>query len=470
MPPKLPRDKLKDLPEEVRAYIGALEEYMEYIESRLNRNSRNSSIPPSQDPNPGKRRKKKASGRHAGGQEGHPGVSRPLERPDHTEIRRPHLCDHCGTAFLSDSELVGTPMILQQKELVAKPTAVQQWEYWQCKCGNCGRLVRAQPRPGEEQCLGPRLQATAIFLNAECHVSLAKTEGFFREVLGAPISRATLCGIRPAVSEALQYSTQMVLQEVRAAPVKGMDETGWKHGGSREFLWAVVSEGAAFFAILPSRGRNAAKGILGDEPNGLIMTDGFIVYDFIPEDQHGRCCSHLERDFQALAETSKPTQAEFGKRGLEILTALFLVLKRFRDGGMSEWALWQALQPVRQRLGKLLWRGRMGDDAELQRLSLRLQAQWDSWFLFPERGLDATNNRVERALRPGVIWRKITMGTRTDGGAVYVSRILTALETAKLRNVRPMPFLTKLLACHQKGVTSPPLSVLSVVPEVLGRG
>jgi len=430
MPPKLPPEKLKDLPEDIREYIGALEGYLEYIESRLRKNSRNSSVPPSQDPPSVDKKKKRRSSRRPGGQDGHLGASRPLEKPDRIEKHRPEICRTCGTVIPPDADLVGSPLIRQQRELVEKPTEVIQREYWECDCSHCGRRSRAEPLPGEELCLGPRLQATAIFLHAECHVSLAKTASFFQEVLETSVSKATLCGIRFRAGEALQHSTKMILQEVRLASEKGIDETGWKNAGVREYLWCIATNSAAFYAILPSRGRKVASGLLGDNPQGLIMTDGYIVYDFLPPELHGRCCAHLQRNFQALAESRVPIKEEFGRRGFKILATLFQIVQRAKEGLLSPWDLWETLQPVRQRMGKLLWKGRFSGDKELENFSLRLQEQWKSFFLFPERGLDATNNGAERALRPGVIWRKISMGSRTEEGTAFVGRILSVLETA----------------------------------------
>lgn len=441
------------------AYIDALEEYLEYLLHRMKRNSRNSSIPPSQDPPDQEKKRKRRSGKRPGGQEGHLGASRPLEKPDRVEVRRPGFCNRCGTSIPNDAPLVGTPLIKQQRELVEKPTEVVQREYWECNCPLCGHRNRAVPASGEDQCLGPRLQAVAVFMNGVCHTSISKIASFFTEVFDTPVSRATLWGIRPKVAESLQYSTACVYQEVRVAPVKGMDETGWKHAGKREYLWTIATEAAAFYAILPTRSRQAAVALLGKDPVGLIMTDGYAVYDFIPEDQHGRCTAHLKRDFEDLAESTVAERVEFGTRGLAILASLFLVVQQAKAGLLSAWQLWEALQPVKQRMGKLLTRGEFGTDPFLQGFSMRFRKNWKSWFLFPENGLDATNNSSERALRPGVLWRWISMGTRSEEGLSFVMRMMTAAETAKRRGRRLMPFLTHLLRCYHRGITSPPLSI-----------
>jgi transposase len=304
-------------------------------------------------------------------------------------------------------------------------------------------------------------------MNGVCHTPLAKIANFFTEVFDTPVSRATLWGIRPKVAESLQHSTACVYQEVKVAPVKGVDETGWKHAGKREYMWTVATETAAFYAILPTRGRQGAVALLGEDPVGLIMTDGYAVYDFIPKEQHGRCAAHLQRDFEDLAESSVPERAEFGKRGLGILASLFLVVQQAKEGLLSAWQLWSALQPIRQRMGKLLTRGEFGSDPCLEAFSKRLRQKWKSWFLFPENGLDATNNGSERALRPGVLWRWISMGTRSEEGLLFVMRMMTAAETAKRRGRRLMPFLTSLLQCHHRGIKSPPIS-LTTYPNPRG--
>ena len=89
------------------AQIEKLTARMEELERRVNRTSRNSSLPPSQDPPGAPGRKRRSSERGPGGQEGHPGHGRrfqPLERVDELVEHWPERCG-CGHLF-NDQERV----------------------------------------------------------------------------------------------------------------------------------------------------------------------------------------------------------------------------------------------------------------------------------------------------------------------------------------------------------------------------
>ena len=144
--PKLPREQLENLPVGIRDYITALEDYLVWLEKKVNRNSRNTSLPPSSDLNPPSKDKKKGE-RAIGGQPGHLGRNRPLEKPDRTVPHYPDICNQCGSVFHGNEEEVGEPVIHQHRELVTKLTEVVQDEYHRCLCGNCLKPVLAEIPP-----------------------------------------------------------------------------------------------------------------------------------------------------------------------------------------------------------------------------------------------------------------------------------------------------------------------------------
>ena len=55
------------------------------------------------------------------------------------------------------------------------------------------------------------------------------------------------------------------------------------------------------------------------------------------------------------------------------------------------------------------------------------------WVFLVHCGVDATNNRAERALRFGVLWRKRSLGTASAKGNRWVERILSLKETCRLQ-------------------------------------
>ena len=72
------------------------------------------------------------------------------------------------------------------------------------------------------------------------------------------------------------------------------------------------------------------------------------------------------------------------------------------------------------------------------------------WTFLENEGVEPTNNRAERALRFGVIWRKRSYGTQSDKGNRWVERILSLKETCRLRSQPSFPTLVDLIECYFK--------------------
>jgi transposase len=79
-----------------------------------------------------------------------------------------------------------------------------------------------------------------------------------------------------------------------------------------------------------------------------------------------------------------------------------------------------------------------------------LQAQAKAWrgsyFVFLEdRAVPATNNVSERALRPSVVFRKVTHGFRSTWGADGHALVRSTIDTARLGGVRPFEAIQRAL-------------------------
>jgi transposase len=93
----------------------------------------------------------------------------------------------------------------------------------------------------------------------------------------------------------------------------------------------------------------------------------------------------------------------------------------------GEWRAWYA------RLCKLIDQYHDRHD-DAGRFARRLLREMDSlWVFLVHHGVEPTNNRAERALRFGVLWRKRSLGTASDKGNRWVERILSLRETCRLQ-------------------------------------
>jgi transposase len=193
----------------------------------------------------------------------------------------------------------------------------------------------------------------------------------------------------------------------------------------------MASDTVAFYMIHPHRSKEAFTALI-DDWAGILVSDGYGVYQtWVAHRQ--TCLAHLIRTARGLAERPSPELAACGAWALAELRRLCHMAKAPPTGG--EWRAWYA------RLCKLInqYHDRRDDAGRLVR---RLLREIDSlWVFLAQYGVEPTNNRAERALRFGVLWRKRSLGTASDKGNRWVERILSLKETCRLHARSTYPVL-----------------------------
>ena len=185
----------------------------------------------------------------------------------------------------------------------------------------------------------------------------------------------------------------------------------------------MVSDTAAFYMIHPRRSKEAFAALI-DDWAGILVSDGYGVYrNWVagapnllgPSDPDGP---------RLGGAPSNPELAACGTWALAELQRLCHMATAPPTGG--EWRAWYA------RLCKLIDQYHDRAD-EAGRFARRLLREMDSlWVFLAQHGVEPTNNRAERALRFGVLWRKRSLGTASAKGNRWVERILSLKETCRL--------------------------------------
>jgi len=198
------------------------------LEERLNRNSRNSSLPPSQDPpSAPPRPRQAASGRRAGAQPGHPGRGRhlaPLEALDEVIDHWPSHC-RCGHVFrAAEREALGEPARHQVAELPPTAVILSEHRLQRLRCPDCGATTRAELPPDVPPgAFGPRLQAAVATLAVRNRVSRRDTTELLRELFGARLCAGSVEAILQHAALALDEPYEDLLGHIRAAPALNID-------------------------------------------------------------------------------------------------------------------------------------------------------------------------------------------------------------------------------------------------------
>ena len=412
----------------VQAYVRTLRDEVEQLhnrvetlEARLTQNSTTSSRPPSSD-SPYKkpwRLPSSTTPRKAGGKPGHPGHRQVLLPPTTVQELRPEPCA-CGNTTFALTTPYHTHQVI---ELPPITMDVTHWVLHQGWCADCGRWRKAQVPAEYASGYGPRFSALIGELAGTYGNGRRMVQTFCASVLQVPISLGAIQKILDRVTRAIDPYYVVIATQARQSSVNYIDETSWFCMHTLHWLWVMASERVAFYMVHPRRSKEAFAALIEDWA-GLLVSDGYGVYRHWVEARQ-TCLAHLIRIARGLAERQQADLAACGVWALAELQRLCHMAKAPPTGG--EWRAWYA------RLCKLIEQYHDRHD-DAGRFARRLLREMDSlWVFLAHHGVEPTNNRAERALRFGVLWRKRSLGTASEKGNRWVERILSLRETCRLQ-------------------------------------
>lgn len=433
------------------------------LEARLNTNSSNSSTPPSANPlGAPKSKKKDRSKRKRGGQPGHPPHLKtllPPERVSHTEVIVPDECSGChaplpAEAGPNDSDIKRFQFV----ELPPIIVKVVEYQAHTRTCLCCGKVNQATiPADIRKHSIGPRLTGTLSYLTGNLGLSKSNVEDLVEDVFGVPIATGTVANLEQEVSAALEIPHQQAIAAVRQADVAFADETSWKLWGKLCWLWAAATTSVAVFVIYGKRSALGFAAILGTEFDGILHSDRYHVYLQVPAERRQICWAHLKRDFQKVVDRGGDS-VFVGRRGLRIVKEVFAAWHEFQEEKVTRPQLQARIEPLAARLNKALVEGAFGEDAQVARFCENvLKLESALWTFVTKEGVEPTNNFMERLMRLPVLWRRRSFGCNSEAGCRYVERILTVVQTCRLRNRNVLEYLHDAVAAHREGRPCPNL-------------
>jgi transposase len=435
------------------------------LERRLNRSSRNSSLPPSQDPPSAPPRPRgKRSGRGRGGQPGHEGKHRRLlarGRVDEVVEHWPERCRSCAYPFAETDRVdAAEPWRHQLAELPPIAVRVSEHRLHRVCCPECAAETRAElPREVPRSAFGPRLQATIVTLAVRNRVSRRDTTELARELFGVELATGSVDAIVQRAGGALAAPHTRLEQQLKAASVVNIDETGWKTAGGRRTLWGALTSKSAVFRIAASRHGSEARMLLGERFAGIVCSDRWGGYDYLDPSRRQLCWAHLLRDFTAHSE-GMGEQQRFGDDGLQLAHDLFTAWDNYEyDGDRARLQVQTA--PLQAKLRTLLEHAaRKSPRTKYHRtFAKNLLNRWPALWTFTHTdGVEPTNNHAERGLRGAVIYRKLSLGSQSDQGERTIERLLSASITCRLQKRSLLAYLTDVLTANIRGDPIPALA------------
>jgi transposase len=437
----------------LRAENLALTGRLAELERRLGLNSSNSGKPPSSDglkKPPRVSSLREPSGKKTGGQQGHPGETLcRVEKPDATIDHYPEICAACGeplTAVMATGHTARQVFDLPEPQ----PLIVTEHRAHGCRCATCGTQTRAAFPAGVSAPVqyGKRIGAIVLYLLHYQLLPEKRLATLMADLFGVKLVTATIARISQDCAERFQGFADAVRDHVAVAPVKHMDETGFRIGIKTQWLHIASTVWLTFYRTSPKRGSLLANVI------GLVVHDHWKPYYTMTGVLHALCNAHHLRELKALVEIEKEDWARKMQRllrrachatnlareqGVPVKPGLLALIDRCYDGILANGLAFHEGQPP---LAKTRQRGRpprrVGHNL-LLRLSTRRQ---DVLRFLTDPNVPFTNNLAERDGRMMKLRQKISGGFRSQDGAKDFAVIRSVLSTARKQGWNMLQTLT----------------------------
>jgi transposase len=450
------------LPPDFQALLRAVIDYYERriaeLEARLNKTPRNSSLPPSSEhPHAKPVPQKPRSGKKPGGQPGHDKYQRaliPAEQCTRIVALIPETCRRCGTALGGNDP---QPLRHQVWDIPEIKPLVTEYQRHRLTCPGCSASTCGELPPGVPQSqAGPRLVALTGLLMGCFKQSKRRVALFLEQVLNQPCSTGWVVKLQNQATAALTPAYEELAAQLPTEPVLGIDESPTKEARAKSWLWTFVASSYTVFALRTTRAASVLQELLTDAFGGVVNCDRAKMYWNIGRPQW--CWAHLKRDFQALVDHPDQQVKRLGRDLMRPTRELFRHWARCRDGTITRVGMLRLLRPIRQEIDSLLLRGAFSGNSKLVGMCRPLYAHRDwLWTFLDVEGVEPTNNVSERALRPAVIWRKLSFGTQSARGSRFVETILTVVETCHRQSRNSFEYLTAAVQAHFAGQPTPSL-------------
>jgi transposase len=438
--------------------IVQLEEKVRELESRLNKNSSNSSKPPSSD---GLKRKPKSlrgqSNKKSGGQPGHIGKSRPqVDNPDQIITHSPVNCIECQAAL---KEAAGSCVERRQVFDLPQPkieVTEHRVEEKQCPC--CGRVNRASFPDnvrGPTQ-YGDRVQALVAYFAHQHFIPIDRICQIFEDLFGVSISSGTCANIDDKLFCNLASFEASLKLYLIAAQVLHFDESGIRCEKKLHWVHVASSQAATFYTMHSKRGQEAmdAADIL-PQYTGYAVHDHWFPYFSYQQAVHALCNAHHLRELTFVHEEEKEDWAK------EMKDLLILgnneVDKHAEVGILPK----EILERIEKRYDQIVQCGldyhaklipfpasKRGKTKQRSGLNLlnRLKEKKSCVLLFLHNfAIPFTNNQGEQDIRMVKLKQKISGCFRTVRGGEMFCRIRSYLSTSRKQGWNIWDVLTEAI-------------------------
>ena len=396
-------------------------------------------------PSEPKRPRKKRAPQHNRG--------RRCEIPTRIEAHALERCPDCNYALQGHSidyrrQLIELPA--PQPVEIIEHQVIKRWcphcQRWRSPKLDLSGQVLGQRR------IGVRIASLLAFLSQTLRLPFRRIRTYLQTLHHLRLSTGEIVELLHQVRHSAQGAVTSLKQQARASPILHADETCWRENDQNGYIWAVATPGeqaVRYYEYDRSRAQGVVRRLLGSQFTGHLVSDFYCGYN-IYAGKHQRCWVHLLRDLHNLKESYASDAVVVGwaqdVRSLYDEAQSWLQTAAQPSAQVRE-AQYVSLVARVHVLGLSYARVKQHP---CQALAKRLLRHEDELFQFVlVAGLSADNNLAERSIRPLVVMRKISGGSRSGEGSKTRMALASLFETWQARGLNPFDECLKLLSQTQ---------------------
>jgi transposase len=323
-------------------------------------------------------------------------------------------------------------------------------------CPHCKRRVESRavgqpPRSDVPQSqLGINALATAAVLRVENRLPFRQVRQSLADTTQLSVCSGALARQIQRLSAWLGGEYESIKTRLRRGKVAYADETGHRNNGRNGWLWTVADPRHTLYHVDTSRSGKVIRGLLGESFGGTLVCDFYAGYDAMKCPKQ-RCNTHLLRELRDTAKENPVFAAHpLYRRGKRLIKDLLKLKSRWRK--LNDAAYTRKACRLEDRLEQLAKSFSADPDPDVKRITTRmLRYQKELTAFLWDKHVDGTNNAAERALRPAVVFRKITGGSRSSAGAQAWATLASILRTARQQGRDVLDTLKTLIERHWSG-------------------
>ena len=335
-----------------------------------------------------------------------------------------------------------------------KPLLVTEHRAHRCRCASCGEQTQAAFPEGVTAPVryGGRIAARVLYLLHYQLLPEKRLAALMADLFSVRLASATLARISRDAARRFHGFANIVRDQVAGAPVKHLDETGFRIGGKTQWLHVVCTVFLTFYRV------SAKRGSLPANVAGIAVHDHWKPYCTLAGVTHALCNAHHLRELQALIDIEKEEWA--GKmrrllrrachaanlareRGLALNPRLTALFERRYDAILTEgFAYHETQSPLISAAAQIKRRGRAPRRTGHNLLSRLRNRKPDVLRFLTDPNVPFTSNLAERDGRMMKLRQKISGGFRSAGGAEDFAVIRTLISTARKQGWKLLTTLT----------------------------